>query len=263
MSTDPWGLDQEQSKQAKYAEHTIVKEVKGNWVQYDISLTPIETDKPIKSYTKRSFLPDWNKISLPSLRKIFNEVPSEERGEFMNRAMSEISYIKYYWEEYKDYDKQAITKKKNDGYEQHLDIDSQGREYIKHLGIHYLAIWFNESEWRKDAELGETQPAAPPTSAIKTNNGNTQDEAVLKALPVIVQATGTDLTKLAETLALSPFSRTLDNPVVKQLIIEMINKKANGDIGQQVILLAEINTHSETPYLELSDLTEMADEVPF
>ncbi len=261
MSNDPFGVYESGKPVPKYAIHSIVKTDKGNWQQYDISLTPIEPEKPIKAYTKRSFSPDWKQVSAPSLKIIFDKIDDiPERYELMNKVFNEETPIKYYWEEYKDYDKAAIAKKKTDGYEKYIDIDSQGREYLKYLGIHYLEFFPDETSWRKAAESNE--PTEQPLPVVETKSDN-QGDAILAAIPAIVQSCGTDMKKLTETLSHPPFnSFKIDSPEIKDAVIVMIKDKSKDDVAQQVILLAEINSHFETVYIELTDLLNEG-EVPF
>lgn len=261
MSNDPWGLFEDETKaRIKYAEHFPYVEDNGNWQKITITLTPIEPDKEVKEHKFFSFLPSWRKICKASTLEIVMALPKERRPEFASKVATEKSWIKYYWEEYRDYDKQVVAKKKADGYDNQVNLDEHG-EYIKYLGIHYVQFFFDENEWRQDYEQnknGEEVETKPITN-------DPAIQAAKAAIPGLLDVCGTDMARFQTFLANPPLNIfTMDSPEIKSAVAKKVALACGTDIPKQDAMLAEINAHFTEPYLELdspellAELTEIA-----
>ncbi len=256
MSSDPWVIEKQESK-VNYGQCQIVRTEKsgsnGNtYFEMMIYITPFEPEKQIIESKLFNFSPEFQKITIPSVMKLVSA------GKLTSPADLEKDekFVSYKWSEYKSYESRDISYWQDKNPDK-LSVDDKGRTFKGKLAIEFVDIFTDETVWRQAAE--STEPVVQPVATVEVNKEDAQSKAMLDAIPIIIQNCDT-IEKLITALAIPPFS--LDNPIVKQAIIKEVNNRANNDIGQQVILLAEINTHFETPYLELTDLLA-PDEIPF
>lgn len=260
MSNDPWAIQTQESK-VHYAQCQVVREERqgnnGNtYFQMQFFLTPIDPAKQIIESKFFNFSPEFQKIIIPSLMKLVSA------GRLTSPAdlESENPFVAFKWTEYKSYESRDITywQEKNPD---KLSVDDKGRTYKGKLAIEFVDVFPDETSWRQAAKSNEpTEQQTLPAQHPKPDN---EQDAILAALPAIVQSCGTDMKKLTETLSHPPFdSFTINSPEVRGTIIGMVRSKADGDVAQQVILLTEINNHFETVYIELTDLL-IEGEIPF
>jgi hypothetical protein len=106
--SDPWEVQEKQAK-VYFAQSQIVRTEKhgqsGNtYFEMDIWLTPIETDKQVITRKFRSFNPEWEKITVPSVMKLVQDKRIAKPIE-MEQATKLVAYR---WTEYRDYTKKSV-----------------------------------------------------------------------------------------------------------------------------------------------------------
>ena len=246
---DPWAIQPKESK-VHYAQCQVVREERqggnGNtFYQMQFFLTPIDPTKNIIESKFFNFSPEFQKIIIPSLMKLVSAGRLTSPADLENGN----PFVAFKWTEYKSYEQRDITywQEKNPD---KLSVDDKGRTYKGKLAIEFVDAFPDETSWRQASESDEpTEQQSLPTETTVTKTDN-QSDAILEAIPTIVQSCGADMKKLTETLSHPPFnSFKIDSPEIKMAVAKMVNDKCGADIIKQATMLAEINSHFDEAYL--------------
>lgn len=255
-----WDTPEQQKGTGFFAQLEVKQETRvgksGEYDGFNFCTTPLETQFQIKNQFYVPYDKGFNEVTKPSIVKLINDgiIAKFEDIEGDN-------FVIYQMSEYKSRAKNDINYWEKNNPDK-IGTDPHGQYVIK-KAHEILKIFPDMESWQKAYKDNAPTNDSITPSVVEPGKADEKTQ-ILAVLPVIIESMKFDMTKLKDTLSHQQFSAyPIDSPEIKRIVIEVINKKANGDIAQQAILLAEINTHFEEPYLELSDLTDMIDEISF
>jgi hypothetical protein len=266
--SDPWEVQEKQAK-VYFAQSQIVRTEKhgqsGNtYFEMDIWLTPIETDKQVITRKFRSFNPEWEKITVPSVMKLVQDKRIAKPIE-MEQATKLVAYR---WTEYRDYTKKSVDYWLAKDPSKIL-TDELKRNYKTVMGLEFVNVFPTEDEWRQahEAVSPTIEMSEIPETPFDVPATTDTDPAKI-ALTAIVTSCGTDMAMLMQRLQYPPLNvYDINSNEVRQAVAQYVATRAGQSGELQTQLLTEINAHfqPETPYMTISsiELVNLLSEVVF